>query len=81
MAKAEDYIGDLSAFGKDNYARRKDLTKRLDSFKAPFTLEFINEIVLWKIDKIRRHVKFAATLGRLAAIKGTPARKREIASR
>ena len=59
VTKAGDHIGDLSAFGGEYYTYRSDLTARLDAFEGAFSQSFINELVLWKVN---RHVSVPAKL-------------------
>lgn len=51
VTKAEDHPGGLKSFGANAYIYRPDLTPRLDEFAEPFSQDFINELVLWKVDR------------------------------
>ena len=62
MTKAEDHVGDLSVFGGGSYTYCPELTDRLDAFAGPFSQDFINEIVLWKVN---RYVAMSDLLPRL----------------
>jgi intergrase/recombinase len=75
VTKAEDHSGDLNAFGGDNYTYRKDLTKRLDVFTGPFSQDFINELVLWKVDRYVAMTDLLPPLDELRQLKARQHRK------